>query len=102
MKLFATIAAGFIALGTVAAPAAANAHPVAYGHAVQVRTGIVPARAVAQDRRILRHDRRVLRHDRRVRRQVRYASRHGARSRVVCRVRRGNYGPVRSCYRVYR
>ncbi len=102
MKLFATIAAGFVALGTVAAPAAANAQRTVYAPAVQVRTGVVLRGAVAQDRRMLRHDRRVLRHDRRVRRHVRYVNRHRARSRVVCRVQRGHYGPVRRCYRVYR
>ncbi|MDQ2892614.1 MAG: hypothetical protein M3R64_05940 [Pseudomonadota bacterium] len=36
------------------------------------------------------------------RRGYAYRYRSHVRSRVVCRVQRGYYGPVRRCYRVYR
>lgn len=99
MKIFAFLAAMALAIGSFVSAAPAEAQRYGYndGH-----RGYGQHRGYRNDR--WRGDRRGWRGDRRGWRGDRRGWRGGyrARGRVVCRTRRGYYGPVRSCYRVYR
>ncbi len=86
MKITAILGAGALAIGSLvvtAAPAAAQRH----GHSRYERD---------------HHDRGRYYGQRYQRRGNVYRYRSHVRSRVVCRVQRGYYGPVRRCYRIYR
>ncbi len=96
MKIVAMIGAALLATGTVAtAPAEAQPRH-GYGYDRHDRGGWRDDRGWRGDRGW--RDDRGWRGDR----GRRWNGGYRARGRVVCRVQRGYYGPVRRCFRVYR
>lgn len=101
MKLVALFGAVALATGTLVAAAPAEAQRHGYD-----RGGYDRGHHRGYDRGWNRgYHRGPARHYRGYDRGRRYGYGYGrgyGRSRVVCRVQRGYYGPVRRCFRVYR
>ena len=88
MKIIALIGAGLLGLGTLAAAAPAEAQPRFGWHG---------------DHRAYRYDAPRWRGDRWRAPRYGYGYRpYRVRSRIVCRLRPGYYGPVRVCRRAWR
>ena len=108
MKLIALFGAAALAAGTLvtAAPAEAQRHGYDRGHDRGYDRG--DHRGWNDRGRGRGYDRRNFRGYDRGRgygygqRGYGYGNRGYGRSRVVCRVQRGYYGPVRRCFRIYR
>ncbi|TPG12112.1 hypothetical protein [Sphingomonas oligophenolica] len=96
MKITAILGAGALAIGSLvvtAAPAAAQRHG----------DGNYDRGHHDRDNYNRGHNDRGHHYGQRNhRRGYAYGYRSNVRSRVVCRVQRGYYGPVRRCYRIYR
>lgn len=94
MKLIALLSAGALAAGTMMAAAPADAQRYGYDR------GYGHHHDRDYDRGYDRHHHDWRRHDWR---RGYYRGGYGYhRGRVVCRVHRGYYGPVRRCFRIYR
>lgn len=96
MKLIALLGAGALAAGTMTMAQPTEAQRYGYGHDYGRHDGVHRGDRYRPYQRDHFRGRGAYRGG--------YAYGHGPhrRGRLVCRVRRGHYGPIRRCFRIYR